>query len=80
MLYILKTPHQATLYGVADSRVKITAELNGEIVASALSDRQGGFVLYLPPQEAGGPHTVRFYPTFSRRISLLDVIRGDDTT
>ncbi len=60
MLCILKAPHQSTVYGIADSRVKITAELNGEIVASALSDRDGEFVLYLPPQEAGGPHTVRF--------------------
>lgn len=71
---VLQRDVEAKLWGWADHDTKVVAFLNGKVIGSALV-KQGEWQISLPPQQAGGPHKLRFEA--SNVITINDVYFGD---
>jgi len=62
------------IWGWTDPGARVTVRM-GEAEASATGNADGRFLTRLPPQEAGGPHTITV--TGENTVSIKDVLVGD---
>jgi len=72
---VLQREEEIRFWGWAQPREEVFLEFEEEIYASR-SNREGYWELSLPPQKAGGPHTLIFFSS-NQRIILKDVLFGE---
>ena len=65
---------EVPIWGWTDPGAEVTVRM-GAAKAVATADADGRFIAHLPPQEAGGPHTISI--TSENTVWLKDVLVGD---
>jgi len=65
---------EVPIWGWTDPGARVTVRM-GDEEASATADADGEFTVHLPPQQAGGPHTITV--SSENTVSVEDVLVGD---